>query len=113
MPDSARTDSLLAQIVDTVAAMREEQTVFLAVLTRLAETTETHGEMLADILAAARDEPGPSEVAVALAALAATVRENTAALGGIEAVMAGLPEEIGAAIARATPALSPAPAPAP
>jgi hypothetical protein len=92
----------LVQIAQAVAALGKQlaeqgevQKNMLAVLESLLETNQAHSEMIADILGAATQEPGPSPVADALAAVVAQVQllnENQAAM---IAQMAGLPDAIG------------------
>ena len=86
-----------------VTEVKREQTVMLAILSRMVESADAQTEMLADILRAATQEAGPSEAAPAIAALASAVRENTEAVRAIAAQMAELPGEIGAEVARAMP----------
>ena len=96
-----RASALLAHIADTVTETREEQSAVLALLARILEIGETQTEMLTEILAAARQEPGPSETAQALASLVAAVEANTAAIGAMAEQIGGLPAEIGAEVSSA------------
>jgi hypothetical protein len=92
----------LAPIADTVTAIaehlaeqRETQQTILAVLNELLAVNQAQSEMLADILAAASQEAGPSPVAQALEVLAGRVRqmeENQTTLIGL---VAALPEAVG------------------
>jgi hypothetical protein len=61
-------------ISEQLADIREVQENILTTLNLLLEAIQAQSEMLADILAAAAQEPAPSPVAEALAALVATVQ---------------------------------------
>jgi hypothetical protein len=89
----------LAHIGDTVTAIAEQleeqrgvQQTILAVLNELLAVNRAQSEMLADILAAASEEAGPSPVAQALEALSARVRQMDANQTGL---VAELPEAVG------------------
>jgi hypothetical protein len=64
----------LTAIAAQMAEGREVQRNILTVLNALLETSQTHTEMLADILGAAAQDTGPSPVAQALDALTMQVR---------------------------------------
>jgi prefoldin subunit 5 len=101
----------VAHLGQTVTAMREElselrttQNAVLATLTAVLAANEAQSEMLAEILRAARQEEGPSEVAQQLESLVAAVRLSTETIEFLAEQMAALPGEIGAAVARGLPA---------
>ena len=92
----------LAPIADTVTAIteqleqhREVQQSILAVLNELLAVNQAQSEMLADILAAACEEAGPSPVAQALEVLAARVQQMDANQTSLIAFVAELPEAVG------------------
>jgi prefoldin subunit 5 len=101
----------VAHLGQTVTAMREElselratQTAVLATLTALLAANEGQSEMLAEILRAARQEDGPSEVAQQLETLIAAVRLSAETVESLAEQMAALPDEISAAVTRGLPA---------
>ena len=96
-----RDGAFLAHIADTVTELREDQQNQLAVLARLVEVVETQTEMLAEILAAARQDAQPSDTAEQFAKLVDAVAENTEAVAALAAQMAELPAEIGAEVLNA------------
>ncbi len=96
-----RDGALLAHIADTETEMRAEQNAMRAVLARLVETATAQSEMLSEILAAARQEPGPSEAAGTLRTLVSAVQENTEAVTVMANQMAALPAEIGTEVLEA------------
>jgi hypothetical protein len=63
--------------------------------------------MLRDILGAARQEQGPSEVAEALEQLTAAVQQNNDTLHALGEALTALPGEIGVEIVRAGTARPP------
>jgi hypothetical protein len=65
------------------------------------DTLGAQTEMLAEILSAARQEQGPSEVAKALEQLTAAVQQNNETIEALGTVLTTLPGEIGAEIVRA------------
>jgi len=92
----------LAELSDTMRVIgeqlngqREVQQTILTVLGHLLETSRAQSEMLADILAAATQEVGPSPVAEALEALAAQVQQMDANQTNLIALVAELPEAVG------------------
>ncbi len=100
----------LAHIADTVTALadqmaeaRETQGAMLAVLNRLVEITEAQSEMLAEVLGAAKAEPGPSPVAIQLEALTAAVNVNTELMRSMSEQLDELPEAIGGVIGGTAP----------
>jgi hypothetical protein len=100
---AATTDgAYLAHLADTVTAIadqmaeqKEVQQNILLVVGQLLETNRAQSEMLADILAAATQETGPSPVAEALEALAAQVQQMDANQASLITLVAALPEAIG------------------
>jgi hypothetical protein len=103
----------MAHLGQAMTAMRQElgelrttQSALLATLTALLAANEAQSEMLGEILRAARQEDGPSEVAQHLEALTAAVRHGAETVEALAAQMIALPEEIGAAIARSMPGAS-------
>lgn len=96
-----RDGALLAHIADTVTEMRAEQDAMRAVLARLVEAVAAQTEMLTEILAAARQEAGPSETNETLRALVSAVQENTEAVTAMANQMAALPAEIGTEVLEA------------
>jgi hypothetical protein len=92
----------LAHIGDTVTAIAEQleeqkgvQQTILAVLKELLAANQAQSEMMADILAAASEEAGPSPVAQALEALAARVHQMDANQTNLIALVAELPGAVG------------------
>jgi hypothetical protein len=92
----------LAKIADSVIALTEQleqhhelQQRILAVLNELLAANQAQSEMLADILAAASEEAGPSPVAQALEVLAARVQQMDANQMSLIALVAELPEAVG------------------
>ena len=86
---------IVPPISEQLADISEVQENILTTLNLLLEANEAQSQMLADILAAAAQEPAPSPVAEALAALVAAVQglaDNQAAL---IAHIAELPASIG------------------
>jgi hypothetical protein len=108
----------LAQIADTVTAIGDKmegqsqvQQTILAVLQTLLETNQAQSEMLADILAAASEDAGPSPVAEALEALVAQIQRLDENQTNLIALVAELPEAIGRQFEislKATAAVTPA-----
>jgi len=103
-------DAALARLGQSVTAMQEElsalrttQNALLATLAALLAANEAQSEMLGEILRAARQEDGPSEVARQLEALIAAVRQGTETIDSLAEQMAALPGAIGAAIAPGAP----------
>ena len=99
---AAKHEADVAHMVDTMTAIsgqleehREVQQTILAVLNELLAANQAQSEMLADILAAASEEAGPSPVAQALEALAARVERMDANQASLIALVADLPEAIG------------------
>jgi hypothetical protein len=92
----------LAHIADTVTAIaerlaqhREVQQSILTVLNELLAADQAQSEMLADILAAASQEAGPSPVAQALEVLAARVQRMDENQMSLIALVAELPTAVG------------------
>jgi len=92
----------LAHIGDTAAAIaeqleehREVQQTILAVLNELLAANQAQSEMLADVLAAASEEAGPSPVAQALEALAARMQQMDANQTSLITLVADLPGAVG------------------
>lgn len=92
----------LTHIADTVTVIseqlgeqREMQQTILAVLNQLLETNQAQSEMLADVLTAATQDPGPSSLAQALEAVAAQVQQMDENQTSLIARVAELPEAIG------------------
>lgn len=96
-----RDGALLAHIADTVTELREQQGTMIAILGQLTDAIGAQTEMLTEVLGAAREEPGPSETAQALTALAAAVEQNTAAVTSMGDQLAALPREIATEVAHA------------
>jgi len=99
---TAKDGAYLAHISDTVTAVAEQleehrgvQQNILTVLNQLLETNQAQSEMLAEIMGAASQEAGPSPVAQALEALAATVERLAENQATLIAHVAELPEAIG------------------
>ena len=78
-----------------VAEQGEVQRNILTVLNALLETGRAQSEMLADILAAASQEAGPSPVAEALEALAAQDGGMEETQASLIALVTALPEAVG------------------
>ncbi|MGD0106655.1 MAG: hypothetical protein ABSC06_21845 [Rhodopila sp.] len=91
----AHLSDRVTAIADQMAEQKEVQQNILAVLRHLLETNRTQSEMLADILAAATQDVGPSPVAEALEALAAQVQQMDANQANLITLVAELPEAIG------------------
>jgi len=70
----------LAHISDTLAEHSQQLGTIHTVLGQMLSAIEAQTEMLTEVLAAARDEPGDSPVAQALTNLTAAVGENTQAV---------------------------------
>jgi DNA-directed RNA polymerase sigma subunit (sigma70/sigma32) len=87
-------DSVTA-IVEQLAQHRELQQTILAVLNELLAANQAQSEMLADILAAASQEAGPSPIAQALEVLANRVRQIEENQTRLIALVAELPEAVG------------------
>ena len=95
-------ETSLAHLADGMAALSarvaeqgEVQRNILTVLNALLETSRAQSEMLADILAAASQEAGPSPVAEALEALAAQVGGMEETQASLIALVTALPEALG------------------
>jgi hypothetical protein len=88
-------DDTMSSISAQIADMHELQRNMLTVLTLLLETNEAQTEMLADILKAASEEPGPSPVAEVLSALVAAVDRLTENQATLMTYVAELPNAIG------------------
>jgi ABC-type transporter Mla subunit MlaD len=86
---------------EDMAQLRESQGNLLAGFNLMLDTLGAHTEMLAEILGAARQEQGPSEVAEALEQLTAAVQQNNDTIEALGTVLTALPGEIGAEIVRA------------
>lgn len=100
----------VSELQTQMEAVREGQQSVVAVLTLLVETNEAQSEMLAEILAAARQDQGPSETAQQLDVLTVAIRQNSDVIQGLAQQMAALPTEIGAEVARAMPGAPSGPA---
>ena len=99
---SGKDGALLAHISDTVTEVAEQleehrgvQQNILTILNSLLETNQAQTEMLAEILGAAQQEPGPSPVAEALEALVAAVQQLAENQAMLIAQVTELPEAIG------------------
>ncbi len=99
---ATKDEAYLAHIADTVTAIaeqleqhREVQQSILTVLNELLAVNQAQSEMLADILAAASQEAGPSPVAEGLAVLAARVQQMDANQTSLIVLVAELPEAVG------------------
>jgi ABC-type transporter Mla subunit MlaD len=99
---------LLAHISDAVTAteekvdqLLEQQGTLVAILTRMSEDLRAQSEMLAEILGAARGDPGPSPIEEALVALEKAVAANTDAVAGIADELAAMPADLAGAITAA------------
>ena len=86
---------------EDMAELRERQGNLLAGFNLMLETLGAHTEILAEILSAARQEQGPSEVAAALERLTVAVERNNDTIHALGTVLTALPGEIGAEIVRA------------
>ncbi len=93
--DAANLADSVTALAEQFAEYREVQQNILAVLNALLETNQAQSEMLADILAAATQDPGPSPVAQALEVLAAQVRQMDENQTSLIAEVAELPVAIG------------------
>ena len=82
-------------ISEQLADIREVQENILTTLNLLLEGIQAQSEMLADILAAAAQEPAPSPVAEALAALVAAVHGLADNQATLIAHIAELPATLG------------------
>jgi hypothetical protein len=71
----AHLSDRVTSVDERIDRLLELQDAVLAILTRMSEDLRAQSEMLAEILGAARDDPGPSPVSVLLKVL--TVNENT------------------------------------
>jgi hypothetical protein len=88
-------DDTIPSISERIADLQAVQQNMLTVLNLLLETNEAQTEMLADILAAASAETGPSPVADVLSALVAAVDRLTENQATLIAHVAELPAAIG------------------
>ncbi|BAK85268.1 hypothetical protein Gbth_027_010 [Gluconobacter thailandicus F149-1 = NBRC 100600] len=70
----------LAHVSDTLEEHGKQLSAIQTVLGMMLDTLQAQTEMLTEVLAAARDEPGDSPVAQALTNLTAAVGENTQAV---------------------------------
>jgi hypothetical protein len=86
---------------EDMAQLRDMQGNLLTGFNLMLDTLGAQTEMLAEILSAARQEQGPSEVAVALEQLTAAVQQNSDTIEALGTVLTALPGEIGAEIVRA------------
>jgi cell division protein ZapA (FtsZ GTPase activity inhibitor) len=86
---------------DDMAQLRDMQRNLLTGFNLMLDTLGAQTEMLAEILSAARQEQGPSEVAKALEQLTAAVQQNNETIEALGTVLTTLPGEIGAEIVRA------------
>jgi hypothetical protein len=91
---------------EDIAQLRATQENLLAGFKLMLDTLGAHTEMLKDVLGAARQEQGPSEVVAALDELTAAVQQNNDTLQTLGDALNALPGEIGAEIARASAAQS-------
>lgn len=107
--NETRDSADLAQIAATVEANAARLGTMTEILRVMIDTQEAQSAMLAQILAAAVTPPGPSPVAEALRTLADRVEANTSAIGGMAAVMEGLPAAIGEALEPGQPRPAPRP----
>jgi hypothetical protein len=91
----AHLSDTVRSIAEQLDEQREVQQNILTVLSHLLETSRAQSEMLADILAAATQDVGPSPVAEALEALAAQMQQMDANQTSLIALVAELPEAVG------------------
>ena len=94
---------------EDMAQLRERQGNLLAGFNLMLDTLGAHTEMLRDILGAARQEQGPSEVGAALDQLTAAIQQNNDTLHALSETLIELPREIGAEIVRASSPQTPPP----
>ncbi len=101
---AVQTAEAVRALREDMAQLRERQGNLLTGFNLMLDTLGAHTEMLRDILSAARQEQGPSEVAAALDQLTAAVRQNNESLHALGEALTALPVEIGAEIVRASTA---------
>jgi hypothetical protein len=103
--DDRRTAIQIAEAVkplrDDMAQLRDMQRNLLTGFNLMLDTLGAQTEMLAEILSAAHQEQGPSEVAKALEQLTAAVQQNNDTLHALGEALTALPGEISAEIVRA------------
>jgi hypothetical protein len=91
----AHTANTTMTITEQLEQHGEVQQSILAVLSELLATNQAQSEILADILAAASEEAGPSPVAEALEVIAARVRQMEENQTRLITLVADLPEAVG------------------
>jgi cell division protein ZapA (FtsZ GTPase activity inhibitor) len=79
---------------EDMAQLRDMQRNLLTGFNLMLDTLGAQTEMLAEILSAARQEQGPSEVAVALEQLTAAIQQNNDTLHTLGEALTALPGEI-------------------
>ena len=80
-----------ADLLSFMERLERAQTAFVAVADRILGVLEVHNEKLDAILAAATDEPGPSPVAEALEAIAASLNRQ-------EGLLLAIPQSLAEAV---------------